>query len=120
MPRVGSHRQLGLTRFDGHPSSGVRTRKDVRPSRASGGGSPGAAVSSPRAAMIPYRQDARRCTVTGPPWCCGMDPGAVGAVYPVAVGCRDGQGMLRSNVPSCPRTAISGASMRKVTRCAAS
>jgi hypothetical protein len=37
-----------LARFDGHPSSGVRPRKDVRPWRAWGGRSPGAAVRSRR------------------------------------------------------------------------
>jgi hypothetical protein len=38
---------VDLTRFDGHPSSGVRPRKDVRPWRAWGKG-PGAVVRSPR------------------------------------------------------------------------
>jgi DNA-binding transcriptional MerR regulator len=39
--------KVGLTRFDGHPSSGVRPRKDVRSWRAWGRG-PVAAVRSPR------------------------------------------------------------------------
>jgi hypothetical protein len=39
---------VGLTRFDGHPSSGVRPRKDVRLWRAWGGRSPGRAVRLPR------------------------------------------------------------------------
>jgi transposase len=39
--------ELSLTRFDGHPSSGVRPRKDVRSWRA-WGRSPGAAVRLPR------------------------------------------------------------------------
>ena len=39
---------LSLTRFDGHPSSGVRPRKDVRSWRAWGVRSPGGAARLPR------------------------------------------------------------------------
>ena len=39
---------VGLARFDGHPTSGVRRRKDVRPWRPWRGRSPGRAVRSRR------------------------------------------------------------------------
>ena len=59
--------KLGLTRFDGHPSSGVHPRKDVRSWRA-WGRSPGAAARSHRSSRP--RSSACASKVTGP-WVSG-------------------------------------------------
>jgi predicted AAA+ superfamily ATPase len=60
----GVLRLMGLTRFDGHPSSGVRPRKDVRSWRA-WGRSPGAAARSHRSSRP--RSWSCASAGTGPP-----------------------------------------------------
>jgi hypothetical protein len=69
-----------------------------------------------RATMSPPREETRRCTVMGPPGWGGRDRPRRAPRSRERLATGTGQAMVRSSVPSWPRTAIKVPSMRSVTR----
>src|ERR1017187_1122613 len=72
-----------------------------------------------RATMSPPGEETRRCTVMGPPGCDGSDRARRAPRRRDRRSAEMGQARVRSKLPSGPRTANSGPSMRRVTRCPA-